>query len=167
MSSLSCLFHLGSVIPSFSSVSSFFIFNIFLIHFALITLFLSFFSHPVSPICMFISLATVVISLTPTSPQDLPKLLWWRQKVPWSRTESQGRIFLFNTDPKYFSGDLVGYVLAWCSLLPIFLLVSFVTLILFRRDLHTVSTYGYVFIALIAVSVDKMKMTSRRNNRNK
>ena len=74
---------------------------------------------------------------------------------------------MFNTDLKYFSGDLVGYVLAWCSLLPIFLLVSFVTLILFRRDLHTVSTYGYVIIALIAVSVDKMKMTSRRNNRNK
>ena len=38
-----------------------------------------------------------------------------------------------------FPGDFIGCVLAWCSLLPIFILVSFVTLILFRRDLHTVS----------------------------
>ena len=30
-------------------------------------------------------------------------------------------------------------LLAWCSLLPIFIMVGFVTLILFRRDLHTVS----------------------------
>lgn len=39
-----------------------------------------------------------------------------------------------------FVGDLLGYLLAWCSLAPIFLIVSFVTLIAFRRDLHTVST---------------------------
>lgn len=38
-----------------------------------------------------------------------------------------------------FSGDFIGYVLAWCSLLPIFSIVGFITLILFRRDLHTVS----------------------------
>ena len=31
-------------------------------------------------------------------------------------------------------------LLAWCSLLPIFIMVGFVTLILFRRDLHTVSS---------------------------
>ena len=32
----------------------------------------------------------------------------------------------------------MGYCLAWASLAPIFLLVSFATLIVFRRDLHTV-----------------------------
>ncbi|KAK2167138.1 hypothetical protein NP493_1288g00011 [Ridgeia piscesae] len=38
---------------------------------------------------------------------------------------------------EYPKGDLVGYVLAWYSLLPIFILVGFGTLIVFRRDLHT------------------------------
>ena len=93
MSSLSCLFHLGSVIPSFSSVSSFFIFNIFLIHFALITLFLSFFSHPVSPICMFISLATVVISLTPTSPQVYPNFYGDDKRYPGQEPSHKGEFF--------------------------------------------------------------------------
>ncbi|CAH1785914.1 unnamed protein product, partial [Owenia fusiformis] len=39
---------------------------------------------------------------------------------------------------EYPSGDLLGKALAWCSLIPIFLLVSFATLIIFRRDLHTI-----------------------------
>ena len=39
-----------------------------------------------------------------------------------------------------FAGDLVGQVLAWSSLLPFCLCISFVTLIVFRRDLHTVCT---------------------------
>ncbi|KAI0228053.1 Dolichyldiphosphatase 1 [Lamellibrachia satsuma] len=38
---------------------------------------------------------------------------------------------------EYPSGDLIGYILAWYSLLPIFILVGFATLIVFRRDLHT------------------------------
>ena len=37
------------------------------------------------------------------------------------------------------TGDLLGMLLAWFSLLPIFILVGFATLVLFRRDLHTVS----------------------------
>lgn len=32
----------------------------------------------------------------------------------------------------------MGYLLAWCSLFPIFLLVSFLTLVTIRRDLFTV-----------------------------
>ena len=32
----------------------------------------------------------------------------------------------------------MGYILAWFSLLPIFLLVSFLTLVVVRRDLQTV-----------------------------
>ncbi len=35
-------------------------------------------------------------------------------------------------------GDLLGFILAWFSLLPIFILVGFVTLILFNRNIHTV-----------------------------
>ena len=44
------------------------------------------------------------------------------------------------------TGDLVGYVLAWYSLLPIFILVGFGTLIVFRRDLHTVSNIFFVWL---------------------
>lgn len=39
---------------------------------------------------------------------------------------------------RFAAGDLLGYVLAWFSLLPIFLLVSFLTLVVVRRDLQTV-----------------------------
>ncbi|ESO08963.1 hypothetical protein HELRODRAFT_73990 [Helobdella robusta] len=42
------------------------------------------------------------------------------------------------THVEYPEGDLVGLGLAWCSLLPIFILVSCGTLIAFRRDLHTI-----------------------------
>jgi len=38
----------------------------------------------------------------------------------------------------FLLGDLVGFVMAWFSLLPIFILVGFVTLILFNRNIHTV-----------------------------
>ncbi len=38
-----------------------------------------------------------------------------------------------------FLGDIIGKGLAWMSLLPIFLVVAFVTLIIFRREIHTVS----------------------------
>jgi len=37
----------------------------------------------------------------------------------------------------YPAGDVVGKMLAWGSLMPIFIIVSFVTLILFRREVHT------------------------------
>jgi len=37
-----------------------------------------------------------------------------------------------------FAGDLLGKLLAYSSLLPLAVLIGFVTLILFRRDLHTV-----------------------------
>lgn len=38
-----------------------------------------------------------------------------------------------------FSGDIIGQLLAWTSLAPMGIGAGFVTLILFRRDLHTVS----------------------------
>ena len=40
----------------------------------------------------------------------------------------------------FITGDLTGQVLAYISLLPIAILVGFVTLIVFKRELHTVSS---------------------------
>lgn len=42
----------------------------------------------------------------------------------------------------YPTGDLLGKLLAWCSLFPIFIIISFLTLILFRRELHTMAFFG-------------------------
>jgi len=43
-------------------------------------------------------------------------------------------------------GDLFGKLLAYSSLLPLAILVGFVTLILFRRDLHTITFFiGLLF----------------------
>ena len=39
------------------------------------------------------------------------------------------------------SGDVPGKILAWLSLSPIFILVGFVAVIIFRRELHTVQTF--------------------------
>ncbi|KAL5011272.1 hypothetical protein ScPMuIL_009823 [Solemya velum] len=39
-------------------------------------------------------------------------------------------------------GDIVGHFLALFSLLPFCIIVSFCTLIIFRRDLHTISYFG-------------------------
>lgn len=35
----------------------------------------------------------------------------------------------------------MGKILAWCSLLPIFIVVGFITLIIFRREVHTVGWF--------------------------
>ncbi|XP_052091335.1 dolichyldiphosphatase 1-like [Mytilus californianus] len=45
------------------------------------------------------------------------------------------------THVEYPKGDLIGYVLAWFSLVPIFVCVGFAALIIFRRDLHTISYF--------------------------
>ncbi|KAH0615435.1 hypothetical protein JD844_004649 [Phrynosoma platyrhinos] len=37
------------------------------------------------------------------------------------------------------SGDFTGYLLAYVSLGPIFIIVGFITLIVFKRELHTIS----------------------------
>lgn len=39
----------------------------------------------------------------------------------------------------FLLGDFFGMVMAIASLMPVFIVVSFATLIVFRRDLHTVS----------------------------
>ncbi|KAH3797871.1 dolichyldiphosphatase 1-like [Dreissena polymorpha] len=45
------------------------------------------------------------------------------------------------THVQYTKGDFIGFVLAWSSLVPFCLLVAFVTLIVFRRDIHTISYF--------------------------
>uniref|UniRef100_A0A674EQV0 Dolichyldiphosphatase n=1 Tax=Salmo trutta TaxID=8032 RepID=A0A674EQV0_SALTR len=46
------------------------------------------------------------------------------------------------THIEFPAGDLTGQVLAYTSLLPIAILVGFVTLIVFKRELHTISSFG-------------------------
>ncbi|XP_029371928.1 dolichyldiphosphatase 1 isoform X2 [Echeneis naucrates] len=46
------------------------------------------------------------------------------------------------THVEFPDGDLTGQVLAYTSLLPIAILVGFVTLIVFKRELHTISFFG-------------------------
>ncbi|CAB1318847.1 unnamed protein product [Coregonus sp. 'balchen'] len=46
------------------------------------------------------------------------------------------------THVEFPAGDLTGQVLAYTSLLPIAILVGFVTLIVFKRELHTISFFG-------------------------
>ncbi|KAJ8300885.1 hypothetical protein KUTeg_022404 [Tegillarca granosa] len=46
------------------------------------------------------------------------------------------------THVEYPAGDIFGFLLAWCSLIPFGLGIGFGTLILFRRDLHTISYLG-------------------------
>ncbi|TRY95051.1 hypothetical protein DNTS_004686 [Danionella cerebrum] len=46
------------------------------------------------------------------------------------------------THVEYPTGDLTGQVLAFMSLVPIAVLVGFVTLIVFKRELHTISFFG-------------------------
>lgn len=50
-------------------------------------------------------------------------------------------IYLFN----FFIGNIFGKLLALFSLTPFVILSGFITLILFRRDLHTVSKYFFIY----------------------
>ncbi|CAD7089451.1 unnamed protein product [Hermetia illucens] len=42
---------------------------------------------------------------------------------------------------EYPKGDLLGFLLAWASLSPLAIMAGFVALILFRRDLHTITFF--------------------------
>ncbi|XP_001505626.2 dolichyldiphosphatase 1 isoform X2 [Ornithorhynchus anatinus] len=46
------------------------------------------------------------------------------------------------THVEYPAGDLSGQLLAYLSLSPVFVIVGFVTLIIFKRELHTISFLG-------------------------
>ncbi|XP_064435405.1 dolichyldiphosphatase 1 isoform X4 [Mirounga angustirostris] len=46
------------------------------------------------------------------------------------------------THVEYPTGDLSGHLLAYLSLSPVFVIVGFVTLIIFKRELHTISFLG-------------------------
>uniref|UniRef100_A0A8C7YHB1 Dolichyldiphosphatase n=1 Tax=Oryzias sinensis TaxID=183150 RepID=A0A8C7YHB1_9TELE len=50
------------------------------------------------------------------------------------------------THVEFPEGDLTGRLLAYISLLPIAILVGFVTLIVFKRELHTISFFGGILL---------------------
>lgn len=58
-------------------------------------------------------------------------MVWWQA----STCEVQTDLFLLFVS----LGDFSGQLLAYLSLGPIFIIVGFVTLIIFKRELHTVS----------------------------
>lgn len=58
-------------------------------------------------------------------------MLWWQIRT----CEVQTDFFLLFVS----LGDFSGQLLAYLSLGPIFIIVGFVTLIIFKRELHTVS----------------------------
>lgn len=50
---------------------------------------------------------------------------------------------------EYKSGDLVGFIMAWCSMVPILFVVSLFTLIAVRRDLTTIFYFfGFILTEL-------------------
>lgn len=49
---------------------------------------------------------------------------------------------------EYPENDFLGYVYAWTSLIPLVIIVGFITLIIFRRDLWTVSARNTFFIRI-------------------
>jgi hypothetical protein len=51
------------------------------------------------------------------------------------------------------AGDLSGHLLAYLSLSPIFVIVGFVTLIIFKRELHTVSLFPPIPSAARSASI--------------
>merc|ERR1711931_346761 len=52
--------------------------------------------------------------------------------------------------------DIIGKIFAWSSLLPIFILVAFISLIMFRREVHTILLFlGILFNEVINVGLKR------------
>eukprot|EP00112_Aurelia_sp_Birch-Aquarium-sp1_P011075 Seg2338.1 transcript_id=Seg2338.1/GoldUCD/mRNA.D3Y31 product="Dolichyldiphosphatase 1" protein_id=Seg2338.1/GoldUCD/D3Y31 len=66
------------------------------------------------------------------------------------------------THVEYPAGDIIGKGLAWMSLVPIFLIVSFVTLIIFRRELHTITFFIGILLNEIANQILKYSFKGPR-----
>jgi hypothetical protein len=47
-------------------------------------------------------------------------------------------VFVRKIDFSFLQGDLLGFLLAWVSMIPLFFAISICTLIVIRRDLTTV-----------------------------
>jgi len=63
---------------------------------------------------------------------------------------------------EYPSSDLIGKLCAWSGLIPQFLVVAFITLILFRRELHTI---GYFLGILLNEIVNHLLKHTFRQSR--
>lgn len=57
-------------------------------------------------------------------------------------------ISLFHVE--YPGGDVIGKILAWFSLLPMFIVIGFITLIMFRREIHTMTFFTGILINELA-----------------
>ncbi|KXJ29550.1 dolichyldiphosphatase 1 [Exaiptasia diaphana] len=66
------------------------------------------------------------------------------------------------THVEYPKGDYLGFALAWCSLMPIHIIVGMITLIIFRRELHTVTFLGGLFVNEILNMVVKHTLAQAR-----
>uniref|UniRef100_A0A673TQW7 Dolichyldiphosphatase n=1 Tax=Suricata suricatta TaxID=37032 RepID=A0A673TQW7_SURSU len=64
-----------------------------------------------------------------------------RGRSPWDLTSGVSRSDA-SLEVQGFPGDLSGHLLAYLSLSPVFVIVGFVTLIIFKRELHTISFLG-------------------------
>ena len=53
----------------------------------------------------------------------------------------------------FFAGDVIGKILAWFSLLPMFIVIGFITLIMFRREIHTVQYVVYCYFIYVGFLV--------------
>ncbi|KAK7488106.1 hypothetical protein BaRGS_00020697 [Batillaria attramentaria] len=69
------------------------------------------------------------------------------------------------THVEYYKGDFLGYIFAWSSLLPFCIGVGFVTLIIFRRDLHTMSYFLGIVVNEAANWILKHIIQERRPGR--
>ncbi|XP_077986426.1 dolichyldiphosphatase 1-like [Glandiceps talaboti] len=61
-------------------------------------------------------------------------------KPEWDNSEIKWKAVSL-THVEYPEGDFIGKIFAYFSLVPVFLLVSFATLIAFRRELHTITFF--------------------------
>lgn len=58
---------------------------------------------------------------------------------------------------RYVQDDNLGFILALFSLSPVFIMVMYVTIIVFKRDLHSIfATVGQVFGVIVCIALKKI-----------
>ena len=66
-----------------------------------------------------------------------------------------GKSVISQTYVTYHSGDAFGYILGHCTLIPIYLLAMYITLIITRRDFHTLFSFFGQILCLFANKILK------------
>jgi len=62
----------------------------------------------------------------------------------------------------YPADDIIGKILGWGSLIPMFIIVAFITLILFRRELHTMAFFGGIVLNELLNAILKHSIKASR-----